>query len=95
VNKGQLFDPTECVKLLAGVELSVIVDSQSLYGVISQIPDIVKRFVECDFLLLAVVLTPKRLAALTALSCESSSASRARFTSLRLPLRTCSGGAPD
>jgi hypothetical protein len=39
---------------VAGVELPVIVSSQSLYGVTSQVPDIVKRSVECDFLLLAV-----------------------------------------
>jgi hypothetical protein len=54
VNREQLFDLTERVKLLAGVELPVIVGSQSLYGVTSQVPDIVKRSVECDFLLLAV-----------------------------------------
>jgi hypothetical protein len=54
VNREQLFDLTERVKLLAGVKLPVIVGSQSLYGVTSQVPDIVKRSVECDFLLLAV-----------------------------------------
>lgn len=54
MNKEQLFDLTERVKLVAGVELPVIVGSQSLYGVTSQVPDIVKRSVECDFLLLAV-----------------------------------------
>jgi len=54
VNKEQLFDLTERVKLVAGVELPVIVGSQSLYGVTSHVPDIVKRSVECDFLLLAV-----------------------------------------
>jgi len=54
VNKEQLFDLTERVKLVAGVELPVIVGSQSLYAVTSQVPDIVKRSVECDFLLLAV-----------------------------------------
>lgn len=54
VNKEQLFDLTERVKLVAGVEPPVIVGSQSLYGVTSQVPDIVKRSVECDFLLLAV-----------------------------------------
>lgn len=54
MNRAQLFDLTERVKLLAGVELRVIVGSQSLYGVTSQVPDIVKRCVECDFLLPAV-----------------------------------------
>ena len=39
---------------MAGVELPVIVGSQSLYGVTHHVPDIVKRSVECDFLLLAV-----------------------------------------
>jgi hypothetical protein len=53
VNREQLFDLTERVKLLAGVELPVIVGSQSLYAVTSQVPDIVKRSVECDFLLLS------------------------------------------
>jgi hypothetical protein len=54
MNKEQLFDLTERVKLVAGVELPVIVGSQSLYAVTSHVPDIVKRSVECDFLLLAV-----------------------------------------
>jgi hypothetical protein len=54
VNKEQLLDLTERVKLLAGVELPVIVGSQSLYGFTSHVPDTVKRSVECDFLLLAV-----------------------------------------
>jgi hypothetical protein len=53
VNKEQLLDLTERVKLVAGVELPVIVGSQSLYGVTSQVPDSVRRSVECDFLLLA------------------------------------------
>lgn len=53
MNREQLFDLTERVKLVAGVELPVIVGSQSLYGVTSHVPDIVKRSVECDFLLLA------------------------------------------
>ena len=38
---------------MAGIELPVIVGSQSLYAVTSQVPDSVKRSVECDFLLLA------------------------------------------
>ena len=54
MNKEQLFDLTERVRLVAGVELPVIVGSQSLYAVTSKVPDIVKRSVECDFLLLAV-----------------------------------------
>ena len=54
MNKEQLFDLTERVKLVTGVKLPVIVGSQSLYGVTSHVPDIVKRSVECDFLLLAV-----------------------------------------
>jgi hypothetical protein len=53
VNRERLFDLTERVKLVAGVELPVIVGSQSLYGVTPHVPDIVKRSVECDFLLLA------------------------------------------
>jgi hypothetical protein len=53
VNREQLFDLTERVKLVAGVELPVIVGSQSLYGVTPHVPDIVRRSVECDFLLLA------------------------------------------
>ena len=53
MNKEQLLDLTERVKLVAGVELPVIVGSQSLYAVTSQVPDSVRRSVECDFLLLA------------------------------------------
>ncbi len=53
MNKEQLLDLTERVKLVAGIELPVIVGSQSLYAVTSQVPDSVKRSVECDFLLLA------------------------------------------
>jgi predicted DNA-binding protein len=56
VNKEQLLDLTERVKLVAGVELPIIVGSQSLYAVTSQVPDSVKRSVECDFLLLAAGL---------------------------------------
>jgi hypothetical protein len=53
VNKEQLLDLTERVKLVAGIELPVIVGSQSLYAVTSNVPDSVRRSVECDFLLLA------------------------------------------
>ncbi|HEX8072058.1 MAG TPA: DUF6036 family nucleotidyltransferase [Pyrinomonadaceae bacterium] len=53
MNKEQLLDLTERVKLVAGVELPVIVGSQSLYAVTSQVPDSVRHSVECDFLLLA------------------------------------------
>ncbi|HEX8351462.1 MAG TPA: DUF6036 family nucleotidyltransferase [Pyrinomonadaceae bacterium] len=53
VNREQLLDLTERVRLVAGGEVPVIVGSQSLYGVIPHVPDIVKRSVECDFLLLA------------------------------------------
>ncbi len=53
MNREQLFDLTERVKLVAGVELPVIVGSQSLNGVTPHVPDIVRRSVECDFLLLA------------------------------------------
>ena len=53
MNREQLLDLTERVKLVAGVELPVIVGSQSLYAVTSQVPDSVRRSVECDFLLLA------------------------------------------
>ena len=54
MNKAQLLDLTERVRLVAGVEVPVIVGSQSLYAVTPHVPDIVKRSVECDFLLLAV-----------------------------------------
>ena len=54
MNREQLFDLTERVKIVAGVDLPVIVGSQSLYGVTPHVPDIVKRSVECDFLLPAV-----------------------------------------
>ena len=54
MNREQLLDLTERVKLVAGVELPVIVGSQSLYAVTPHVPDIVKRSVECDFLLLSV-----------------------------------------
>ena len=53
MNEEQLFDLTERVKLVAGTELPVIVCSQSLYGVTPHVPDIVKRSVERDYLLLA------------------------------------------
>lgn len=53
MNKEQLLDLTKRVRLVAGVELPVIVGSQSLYAVTSQVPDSVRRSVECDFLLLA------------------------------------------
>jgi hypothetical protein len=53
VNKEQVLDLTERVRTVAGVELPVIVGSQSLYAVTSQVPDSVRRSVECDFLLLA------------------------------------------
>ena len=53
MNKEQLLDLTERVKLVAGVELPVTVGSQSLYGVTAQVPDIVNRSVECNFLLMA------------------------------------------
>jgi hypothetical protein len=53
VNKEQLLDLTERLRLVAGVELPVIVGSQSLYAVTSYVPDSVRRSVECDFLLLA------------------------------------------
>ncbi len=53
MNREQLLDLTERVKLAAGVELPVITGSQSLYGATPHVPDIVRRSVECDFLLLA------------------------------------------
>jgi hypothetical protein len=52
VNKEQLLDLTERVKLVAGVEVPIIVGSQSIYGVTPLVPDSVKQSVECDFLLL-------------------------------------------
>ena len=53
MNKEQLLDLTERLKLVARVELPIIVGSQALYAVTSQVPDSVKRSVECYFLLLA------------------------------------------
>lgn len=50
MNKEQLLDLTEHVKLVAGVDLPAIIGSQSLYAVTSHVPDIVRRSVECDFL---------------------------------------------
>lgn len=43
MNKEQLLDLTERVRLVAGVELPVIVGSQSLYAVTSYVPDSVRR----------------------------------------------------
>lgn len=54
MNKEQLLDLTERVKLVAGVEVPIIVGSQSIYGVTPLVPDSVKQSIECDFLLLAV-----------------------------------------
>lgn len=48
---GNLFKLSEAV---AGVELPVIVGSQSLYAVTSNVPDSVRRSAKCGFLLLAV-----------------------------------------
>lgn len=53
MNREQLLDLAEQVRHVAGVDLPIIVGSQSLYAVTSQVPEIVKRSVECDFLLLA------------------------------------------
>jgi hypothetical protein len=49
----QLLDLATHVRRVAGVDLPIIVGSQSLYAVTSEVPEIVKRSVECDFLLLA------------------------------------------
>jgi len=38
LNKVQLFDLTERVRTVAGVELPIMVGSQSLYGVTSRFP---------------------------------------------------------
>jgi hypothetical protein len=54
VNKEQLLDLTERVKQVAGIDVPIIVGSQSLYAITSQVPESVKRSVECDFLLLAM-----------------------------------------
>jgi len=53
VNREQLLDLTEQVRRVAGVELPIIVGSQSLYAVTSQVPEIVRLSVEGDFLLLS------------------------------------------
>ncbi len=57
MNKEQLLDLSERVRTITGVELPIIVGSQSLFGVTPQVPEIVRRSVECDFLLLAVERT--------------------------------------
>ena len=54
MNKAQLLDLTERVKLVAGVEMPIIVGSQSLYAVTTFVPESVKQSIECDFLLLSV-----------------------------------------
>ncbi len=54
MNKEQLLDLTERIKLVAGVEMPIIVGSQSLYAVTTFVPESVKQSIECDFLLLAV-----------------------------------------
>jgi hypothetical protein len=53
VNKEQLVDLAERLKLVAGVEVPIIVGSQSIYGLTPLVPESVKQSVECDFLLLA------------------------------------------
>jgi len=55
VNKEQMLNLIERVRLAAGVELSVIVGSQWLYAVTSQAPDSIRRSLVCDFLLIAAV----------------------------------------
>ena len=40
--------------MITGIELPIIVGSQSLFGTTTHVPDIVKGSIECDFLLLAV-----------------------------------------
>lgn len=54
MNKAQLLDLTERLKLVAGVQTPIIVGSQSLYAVTTFVPESVKQSIECDFLLLAV-----------------------------------------
>lgn len=54
MNKEQLLDLTERVKLVAGVEVPIIVGSQSIYAITPLVPESVRQSVECDFLLLAV-----------------------------------------
>lgn len=51
MNREQLLDLTSRVREVAGVEIPIIVGSQSIYGVTSQVPEIVKLSVEGDFLL--------------------------------------------
>ena len=53
MNKEQLLDLSERVKEVAGVDVPIIVGSQSIYAVTPLPPESVRQSVECDFLLLA------------------------------------------
>ena len=52
MNKEQLLDLSERVKEVAGVDVPIIVGSQSVYAVTRLVPESVRQSVECDFLLL-------------------------------------------
>ncbi len=68
VNRGQLLDLTERVKLMAGIELPVILGLQARYGFTSQALNTVKRSVECDKPLLRAFFLSTILTFLLALS---------------------------
>ena len=53
MNKEQLLDLSERVKQVAGVDVPIIVGSQSIYAVTPLPPESVRQFIECDFLLLS------------------------------------------
>ena len=52
MNKEQLLELSERVKEVAGVDVPIIVGSQSVYAVTRLVPESVRQSVECDFLLL-------------------------------------------
>lgn len=53
MNREQLLDLSERVKQVAGVDVPIIVGSQSVYAVTPLVPESVRQSVECDFLLQA------------------------------------------
>ncbi len=51
MKKEQLYKLSRRVSEVAAVEIPIIVGSQSLYAVTADVPELVKRSIECDFLL--------------------------------------------
>jgi hypothetical protein len=54
VRKEQLLDLTERVSAITGIEIPIIVGSQSIYAATEHVPESVRKSYECDFLLLLV-----------------------------------------